>query len=169
MFVHPLHYYPCITFPPFWPNLHIVIRLVGSSRTFMGGKYHYAWQTRDNTVNLCNEVPNRRREEPSILQINTNKFPAHLRNELGVNIREAPRPGLGSGPRALRGRGPVRPLDQGHPPDHRPETGTELENSRMKEREIWGVLAGNFDTIQDKVLNITDRYIRKLSKPIMPR
>ena len=106
----------------------------------MGGNYHYAWQTRDITVNLCNEVSNRRREEPSILNIaNTNKFPSHLRDELGVNIREAPRPGLGSGPAALRGRGSVRALAQGHPPDHRPEnrdTGVRTFQDE-RERDLW--------------------------------
>ena len=53
MFVHPLHYYPCITFPPFRPNLHIVIRLVGSSRTFMEWRvsiYRYAWQPHSTCV-----------------------------------------------------------------------------------------------------------------------
>ena len=66
MFVHPLHYYPCITFPPFRPNLHIVIRLVGSSRTFMEGKYLSLCVA--TTFNLCNELPNRRREDPYILR-----------------------------------------------------------------------------------------------------
>ena len=37
MFVQPLRYYPHITFQP---NLHIMIILVGSSRTFMDGKHH---------------------------------------------------------------------------------------------------------------------------------
>ena len=55
----------------------------------------------------------------TLIITDSNKF-SHLGDELGVYVREAPGPGLGSGPRTLRG--PLLTLGQRHPPDHRPET-----------------------------------------------
>ena len=73
--------------------------------------------------NLCNEVQNSQKKGGrggGILIITDSSKFSHLGDELGVYVREAPGPGLGPGPRTLRG--PLLTLGQRHPPDHRPET-----------------------------------------------